>query len=499
MTSGTTADSRRFTRGFALLFFLVMLGLALVSLTSDLEVLYLKRFVDFIAAGRSTFKVYFFFFFMMVMGLSWLRPTDRVPSRSLVGWVLGLMAATYVFGFLEHFGLAYLYGFDPHGPNIFFADGIQSQTTSYHNHVGKVVLSGLLSLIPGSPLAQRMDYGYPFLLYLPGWLVTVHAILFLGMFLNVIILLARSANDRSLPTPWYFIMIFSGFSMTKNSLDGGLLNSEVMVSAPLFLACCHFLTLVHPRRAGTPATLWLTYGIPISLLYMMTFPLSDSIPTWMMADSFKLNAVRLATVYGAVYGVSLLATSGRPILSVMAFMVFVVVHMHPSNVLGLGALSSTNLGYALETLGSGQRCYACVLRQDVQSDDRIEIISSVPTARHQIIQFKAKSELKIHEIRNIKLILHHYEIHRLGVVNPRIYPGRLKAQLIIPGSQGGVHVDPSIPVPGVGEHGLRSVGGDRYILEMTLSPPTSMFSDILADYLFQLGLNRVILTSLEVS
>ncbi len=200
--------------------------------TTELAGPWLHIFTNIFAGGRSSTKtVGFFLFLALCFTIYYIGPYPRLPKLASLNKILiGGVVALFLLGLCGHVYII----LHAHGnilaDYVFFNQQEISSSSIQHNHVLKGTI-GLALSKTNLAWQENIDIGTPFLPLLPSPFF-ISALLGV-IFVTVCTLLTtvRLAN-KTVPRAWFTMLCWSitSFIVIKNIIDGGLFNSEALVT-----------------------------------------------------------------------------------------------------------------------------------------------------------------------------------------------------------------------------------------------------------------------------
>jgi len=207
---------------------IVILALGLLgTVKSSLFLLLIKTAVDAFAIGQGGAKVKLVLLYFLALALTsrlpilWSRRWDRVLPIGLVGLHFVSLA--------EHVYYCRLTGLAVVARTVCFFDGLYSASRLQHAHASKAVLSTLVG-----QAGQSFDAGLPFVEIFPTWWLWCHSVLFSVVAMVGFAAAHKAQKERPFgPFLCYALVVFT---LLKNSLDGGPLDSQTIAAIPYFVA-----------------------------------------------------------------------------------------------------------------------------------------------------------------------------------------------------------------------------------------------------------------------
>lgn len=191
----------------------------------------LHALVDIFAGGRSGVKVFLFFGYLLllysILALVWNKQPQR-EQRSLAKIVFALTLLLFVFGLVSQIDFFVRYDIPWRQMAIVFNNGEISSTRLLHSHIFKGIVGSLLKLF-GTGAYENVDAGLPYVGLVPMPYFLVGALLFLcTLFLHLYYFCKAVPRQGTLWRILIFVLAYAlcSFVLLKNSMDGGLFNTE---------------------------------------------------------------------------------------------------------------------------------------------------------------------------------------------------------------------------------------------------------------------------------
>lgn len=205
--------------------------------TTELAGPWLHIFTNIFAGGRSSTKtIGFFLFLALCFTIYYIGPYPRLPKLASLNKILTSgVVALFLLGLCGHvYIISHAHG-NIFADYIFFNQQEISSSSVQHNHVLKGAIGLALSK---TTLAwqENIDIGTPFLPLLPSPF-------FISALLGIIFVTActllttvRLAN-KTVAGAWFTMLCWSitSFVVIKNIIDGGLFNSEALVTLTFWI------------------------------------------------------------------------------------------------------------------------------------------------------------------------------------------------------------------------------------------------------------------------
>ncbi len=196
----------------------------------------LHIFVNVFAGGRSTVKAWAFFSYLLAISLLCIyKGSKPISSPWLTRAVITATVTLYISGLAIFLFILFKIRANLFGDYIFFSGSELSSSTLTHNHVLKGIVGAIAQSL-NQTQAENIDIGIPFLQFVHPVIYLCAGLLFLFTSLGFWLLATRQYSKH--PTyPWLYIILYtvSSFSVIKNVLDGGILNSEAIASGALVI------------------------------------------------------------------------------------------------------------------------------------------------------------------------------------------------------------------------------------------------------------------------
>lgn len=467
----------------------VVLVLLVLAVCHPYSALMMKQFVNLFASGRSNVKTTLFLVYLLAVLVPFGRRCSPIPGWAVRGAyslplvLMGMIA-------IEHFWLASHLGMNAFERLDLYVDGELTSTSAVHMHEGKLVLSGLSGLFGDNVLFQY-DSGYGLSMLFPRWLLIVQGVLVIAMLAAVLRVVLFTVRDPDVPAPVKCLLVVSAFSVMKNSVDGGALNPETLVSLPVFLAC---LKLSRPDRSTRRSRL-VEMMFPAGVGLLLAGIFFVAIDEWLKISLLALFP--LIAFYGVLVLVAESLSRRRTVLAVLAVVlpVFFIVNFH--ELTGRHTFASAILEYANRPLAAGQECVAWTRRQEVSDDENVVILSSTPAGFHQLIHFRVLEPMRMRDLESPALALNFFEVNRVGLDCSPDGQARLECVAVLPNR--GEKIPRRHDVPGVASYSFIPRGGDHYTLRVVFEPCTPQLRAVLGNLFLELGIKMVVLEEFSFS
>jgi hypothetical protein len=194
---------------------------------------HLRFIVDVFAIGLSNAKLYGFPLFALIMLLSYFRkPKDDAgfKRRALrVGAVLAILFTASLASFLyvtKTIGASGLYRY------YVVRDGFLSSNYLSHIHSFKPIVGWPLEFF--STMSYTLDYGYPFMAYIPFYAYIPLSMLLLYLLYQLWEITSHIGQRANYSVSWFFVLAVSVFTIVKNIIDGGVLCPQLTIPMGIF-------------------------------------------------------------------------------------------------------------------------------------------------------------------------------------------------------------------------------------------------------------------------
>ncbi len=268
----------------------VFLLLLLLEYYQNISLPFLHSLINLFAGGRSYIKIYLFIIYLIFLwSIGMFLPNktkiNNIFSKKIV--VVLLFIGLYISNIITTLILYrnYEVDFNQH-ITIFSPDNITS-TKLFHSHVFKGLTAFVIKLLGLNPL-PNIDAGDGFLYLLPTSLFIIVGLVLLFLFIYIIFYYLISLRDLKNPRRLTYTIIYSiiTFSLFKNVVDGGLLNSETIVSL-IFLIIVLFADKITYKL-----------GLLIVAGYLALYSISYNHGFWLNNQDFFYQ-IRHLTAYAA--------------------------------------------------------------------------------------------------------------------------------------------------------------------------------------------------------
>ncbi len=212
--------------------------------------LWLKTVFDFLGTGSSWTVVGLPLLLLLVVFAA-----ERLPAPWRDSWTpllpIGLLLL-HLMCVLERYLFCAQNGLLLAQSQVVVRDGRFAVTSSSSIGESQAVLAWLTRLTGG-----EVEVGFPFLLSFPGWLMALHATLFLAV--SVVGLLAILEFQRSKPLEWTICLTMAVYALLRAGVEEGPLTAPALISIPFVLG------LLYGDRAANAGLIFSLLGFPLSL------------------------------------------------------------------------------------------------------------------------------------------------------------------------------------------------------------------------------------------
>jgi hypothetical protein len=288
----------------------------------------IQEIVNLFSYGRSNAKVFWFLgTIFMSSFIFYLKKPEKANNLRLKLVVL-VSIALYGMQLTEYFSMSDEAWKTPTMSSYFFSDGHTTFSGLMHIHNSKAVIAKPLVFLGFRTPIYDIDTGEALLVFFNNWLLYPHILLYsifllLGWF---VINDLRSVYDADVVLTY----VLSFFIVSKNVIDGGLLDYEAVAAYPIFVSILiapqYFVGKVKNRRRWS----LLKTSISLSLISITAY---NAVKLWLFSSISSTNYLHyfivlaililvflfLHSFYASKYGKPLFIVSLTIILSSIFF------------------------------------------------------------------------------------------------------------------------------------------------------------------------------------
>ncbi|MFH1126014.1 MAG: hypothetical protein V1703_02710 [Candidatus Altiarchaeota archaeon] len=213
--------------------FYAVLILLLLLATTILLPFYARPLVDIFATGYSDVKLYAFPLFAFAVCIFYFsKIQDSINFRQRAFMVFAFIVVLYAANTLFYAYLTASSGVENFMRYYVVRDGFISSNLLDHMHSFKPIVGWPLELFPEA--SYQMDFGYPFMAYIPFYAYIPLTIVFLYLLYQLCKFIPEVGARFQYSIGVFLLFTISLFAVVKNIADGGLTNIQLAIPLAFF-------------------------------------------------------------------------------------------------------------------------------------------------------------------------------------------------------------------------------------------------------------------------
>jgi hypothetical protein len=187
--------------------------------------------VDSFAIGHGGAKVKLVLLYFL--GLVALSGLPSPWHRKWNIWLPAGLAILHLVALAEHVAYCMKSGVPIIARTICLYHGLNSPSRLQHTHSSKAVISTILTYT-----GEGFDAGHPYLAIFPSWWLWLHTALFLGVAMMGVLVVHKAQKEMRFGE--FLSLALVVFTLVKNGLDGGPLDTQTIAAIPYFAVLMGF-------------------------------------------------------------------------------------------------------------------------------------------------------------------------------------------------------------------------------------------------------------------
>jgi len=210
----------------------VLAVLAVLSVCTILFPFHVRVVVDVFAIGLSDMKILSFPIFAFMLAVLYYSKPNNLDYCQTARKIWVLLSVLFAAGLLFYVYLVLTSGVD--GFYRFYAvrDGFVSSSLIGHIHAFKPVVGWFLESMP--QLSYTFDFGYPILAFIPSYAYMPFTLLLFYLIYLVYKFVPNISARLDYSIGMFFPFAVSLYTVLKNIVDGGLLNTQLTIPMAVF-------------------------------------------------------------------------------------------------------------------------------------------------------------------------------------------------------------------------------------------------------------------------
>ncbi|MBM3308969.1 MAG: hypothetical protein FJY77_01825 [Candidatus Altiarchaeales archaeon] len=191
-----------------------------------------RVFVDIFAIGLSDIKILAFPVFACLLALLYYHKPNELDYCQTARRIWMLLAVLFTAGILSFIYLVLVSGVDGFYRFYVVRDGFISSNLIGHIHASKPIIGWPLEFFP--QFSYTLDFGYPIMAYIPFYVYIPFTLMLFCLLYLLYKIVPNLAVRLNYSVSLFFIFAIGLFTVLKNIVDGGLLNTQLTIPLAVF-------------------------------------------------------------------------------------------------------------------------------------------------------------------------------------------------------------------------------------------------------------------------